>query len=157
MQAQPDEPDTAATTPEPTPTPTPTPTKIAPATSVAEALAMVKKGQRQPAIDGLRILWRKNPKKGVYPFTLANLYFQQRWWSIAMEHYRAAIKFSPGYRGNGVMIKNVIQALGNPKTRGKAYWFLKNVVGMKWARPYLKVAAKSGKPAVRSAAKALLK
>jgi hypothetical protein len=139
------------------PTVAPTPPPVTPPKTIAQAMAMAKKGQREPAIAGLRALWRKNPKSGAYPFALAGLYWSKKWWSIAMEHYGAAIKRSPGYRGNGTMIKNVIQALGSAKTRGKASWFLKRVVG-KWAKPYLRTAARSNpNKNIRSAAKSLLR
>ena len=139
-----------AALPAPPEPPAASPTPVAPAKTVAQAIAMAKKGQRGPAIEGLRLLWRKHPKVARYPYTLGNLYFDQKWWTVAMEHYTAAIKLSPGYRGNAVMIHNAIQALGNGKTRGKAWWFLKRVVGAK-ARPYLRTAAKKhAKPAVRS-------
>ena len=152
-QIQPDDDEPAP--PEPTPAITPTP--VAPAKSIPEALAMAKRGQRTQAIEGLRILWRKSPKSGKYPYTLGNLYFDKKWWSVAMEHYTAAIKLYRGYRSNGIMIRNVIRALGDPKTRGRAWWFLKKIVGSP-ARPYLRAAAKSNpKPAIRSAAKALLR
>jgi serine/threonine-protein kinase len=154
-QVQPDDDDGEAVPPVAPPTVQPTP--VAPATSIAEALAMAKRGQREPAIDGLRALWKKHPRDGRYPYALANLYFEKRWWTVALTHYGAAVKQARGYRGSGVMIRNVIQMLGHRKTRGKAWWFLDRVVGNS-ARPYLKVAAKKNpKPQIRSAARGLLK
>jgi serine/threonine-protein kinase len=133
------------------------PQPIAPARSTQEALAMARKGQIEPAITGLRNLWKKSPKSGYIPYLLGNLYFDKKWWSVAIEHYTAAIKRAPAYKRNAIIIKNAIRALGNAKTRGKASWLLKRVIGAP-ARPYLRTAAKSDpRPAVRAAARALLR
>jgi serine/threonine-protein kinase len=152
-----DDPGAALTMLEPTQEPPQPPPAIAPAKSTAQALAMAKKGQVEPAITGLRALWKKSPKSGYIPYLLGNLYFDKKWWSVALEHYDAAIKRAPAYRRNGIIIKNAIRALGNAKTRGKASWLLKRVIGAP-ARPYLRAAAKSDpRPAVRAAARALLR
>jgi serine/threonine-protein kinase len=133
------------------------PPPIAPAKTVAQALAMAKKGQIEPAITGLRQQWRKAPRSAYIPYVLGNLYFDKKWWSVAIEHYDAAIKRSPAYKRNSILIKNTIRALGNSKSRGKAGWLLKKVIGAP-ARPYLRAAAKSDpRPAVRAAARALLR
>jgi hypothetical protein len=162
VQEAPDEPDPGGTddTP-PTPpvdvAPPTTAPPIPPAKTVAEALALLKRGKagRDAAIKGLNQQWRKNPRSARLPYILGNIYFDMRWWSIGMQHYRAAIKRGPGYRRNPTLIRNVIGALAAAKTRGKASWFLRNVIG-KAARPYVRGAARYHKhPAVRRAASRL--
>jgi serine/threonine-protein kinase len=156
----PDEPDPGGTDTEPAPPPDvtapPTPTGVAPPKTIDGALALLKKGgkeNRDAAIAGLRAQWRKNPRSSRLPFILGNIFFEMRWWSIAMQHYRAAIKRGPAYRRNSILIRNVIRALASTKTRGKATWFLRNVIG-KAARPHLRNAARyHPHPAVKAAAR----
>jgi len=118
----------------------PAPT-VAPARSVKEALALAKQGHRDAAIAGLRLLWRKQPKNAQLPYVLGNLYSDQRWWTVAMQHYQAAIARSKAYRSNPTIIRNVIGALASGKTRAKATWFLRSLIGSP-ARRYLQAAAK---------------
>ncbi len=107
---------------------------------------------RDAQIAALRRTWRDQPRSGKVPYQLGNLYFAKKWWTVAIEHYQAAIKRVPAYRKNTTVIGNAIRALASPKARGKASYFLQKVVGAP-ARPYLKRAAKSDpSPAVRRAA-----
>jgi serine/threonine-protein kinase len=141
---------------EPPPTATPTPPRPAPKT-VAQALALSRAGHRDEAIAGLRALWKKNPRSANLPFVLGNLYTEKRWWSVAMEHYQAAIERGAAYKRNATLIRNVITMLGSPRTRGHASWFLRKVVGAP-AKAHLKVAAKRHKSvAVRKQAAAVLR
>ena len=119
--------------------------------------ARARAGHRDEAIAGLRALWKKNPKSASIPYVLGNLYHEKRWWSVAMEHYQAAIKRSAAYKKNGTLIRNVITTLGSPRTRGQASWFLRKVIGSP-AKAHLKVAAKRHKSAaVRKQAAAVLR
>ncbi|MBZ0238344.1 MAG: hypothetical protein K8M05_38890, partial [Deltaproteobacteria bacterium] len=125
--------------------------------TVASALARARAGHRDEAIAGLRALWKKNPRSANIPYVLGNLYHEKRWWSVAMEHYQAAIKRSAAYKKNGTLIRNVITTLGSPRTRGHASWFLRKVIGSP-AKAHLKVAAKRHKSAaVRKHAAAVLR
>ncbi|MBK9035143.1 MAG: hypothetical protein IPL61_28410 [Myxococcales bacterium] len=131
--------------------------QVTPARTVKEALAQIKLGQRDAALTGLRALWKQNPKSATIPYLLGNLYHDRRWWTVSMEHYQAAIKRDRSYRSNATLNRNVIDALTSPKTRGKASWFLRTIIGAP-ARRYLKPAARSHKSAsVRRAAAYLLK
>jgi TolA-binding protein len=126
--------------------------KIAPARSVAEAKAMLKRGQRGPALTGLRALWKKSPRSAGLPYLMGNIYYDMKWWSVALEHYQAAIQRAPAYKRNATLIRNVIHMMGTKKTRGKAAYFLRKVVG-RAAKPYLAVAARRDpSPAIRSSA-----
>ena len=140
----------APTTPPPPP-PAANPTKPAPAPvqvkSVAQALALAKKGRRDEAIAGLRALWRKQPKNANLPYVLGNLYNDKRWWGVAIEHYQAAITRAPAYKRNATLTRNVIGMLASPRTRAKASWFLRKVVGAP-AKAHLRIAAKRHKSAV---------
>jgi serine/threonine-protein kinase len=132
----------------------PTPMKAA---TIRDALVLIKEGKSELAISSLRALWKKAPKNGYIPFLLGNLYFDKRWWSIAMDHYRIAIVKNGGYRQNSTLNRNIIRMLASNKTRGKADYFLRKTIG-KPAVPYLKFAAQSEKNArVRSYAAGLAK
>jgi eukaryotic-like serine/threonine-protein kinase len=125
--------------------------------TVAQALALAKKGRRDEAIAGLRALWRKQPRSANLPYVLGNLYHDKRWWSVAMEHYQAAIKRSPAYKRNATLIRNVINTLASPRTSAKASWFLRKLVGAP-AKVHLRAAAKKHKsPTVRKNAAAVLR
>ncbi|HUQ02195.1 MAG TPA: serine/threonine-protein kinase [Kofleriaceae bacterium] len=140
---------------EPTP---PTPPAARPAIkTVAQALARARAGHRDEAIAGLRALWKKSPKSASIPYVLGNLYTEKRWWSVAMEHYQAAIKRGAAYRRNATLIRNVISMLGSPRTRGQASWFLRKTVGAP-AKAHLRTAAKRHKSvAVRKQSAAVLR
>jgi hypothetical protein len=88
----------------------------------------------------LQELWKKIPASAHIPFLLGNLYYDQRWWTVAMDHYALAIKKNAQYRSNPALNRNVISMLGSDKTARKAEGFLKYTVG-KSALPYLRYAA----------------
>jgi hypothetical protein len=145
----------------PAPQPPPTTTQVGkprpPPKTVAQALALAKSGHRDEAITALRGMWKKSPRSANLPYVLGNLYNDKRWWSVAMEHYQAAIQRAPAYRRNATLIRNVIGMLGSPRTRGKASWFLRKVVGAP-ARAHLAAAAKRHKSVVvRKQAAAVLR
>ena len=84
-----------------------------------------------------------------------NLYFDKQWWSVSLDHYRAAIRKNQGYRRNAVLNRNVIRMLASTKTRQTATNFLRGVIGS-FSRPYLKWAATNEKnPVVRKQAATL--
>ncbi len=110
--------------------------------SVAEAVQLIKDGKRDLALASLNALWKQSPKSAYIPFLLGNIYYDRLWWSVAMDHYKAAIVKNGRYRSNAVLNKNVIRMLASPKTQRKATGFLRTTIG-KWAVPYLRIAAKS--------------
>lgn len=112
------------------------------AATVPEAIQLIKDGKRDLALASLRALWKKSPKSAYIPFLLGNIYYDRLWWSVAMDHYKAAIAKNNRYKSNAVLNKNVIKMLASPKTSRKASAFLRSTIG-KWSVPYLKAAAKS--------------
>jgi len=110
------------------------------ATTLPGAVQLIKDGKRELALASLHALAGKNPTSAYIPFLLGNLYFDQRWWSVAMEHYGTAIKKNARYRSNPTINKNVILMLASNKTSRKAQGFLKYTVGRP-ALPYLRYAA----------------
>jgi TolA-binding protein len=110
------------------------------ATSLSGAIQLVKDGKRDLALASLRALWKKTPNSSYIPFLLGNLYCDQRWWSVAMDHYGAAIKKDAKYRSNPTLNRNVIRMLASNKTSRKAEGFLKYTVGRP-ALPYVRYAA----------------
>jgi eukaryotic-like serine/threonine-protein kinase len=112
------------------------------ATTVAQAVQLIKDGKRDLAISSLTSLWKKSPKSAYIPFLLGNLYYDRLWWAVAMDHYKAAIAKNGRYRANAVLNKNVIRMLASTKTQKKAASFLRSTIG-KSAVPYLRTAAKS--------------
>jgi serine/threonine protein kinase len=110
------------------------------ATNLHDAVTLIKDGKRDLALASLRNLAGKNPKSAYIPFLLGNLYFDQRWWSVAMDHYADAIKKNAEYRQNPTINRNVIKMLGSPKTQARATGFLRGTIGHP-AAIYLKFAA----------------
>jgi serine/threonine-protein kinase len=110
------------------------------ATSLSGTIQLIKDGKRDLALASLRALWKKTPNSSYIPFLLGNLYYDQQWWSVAMDHYSAAIKKDPKYRFNPTLNRNVIRMLASNKTSRKAEGFLKYTVG-KPALPYVRYAA----------------
>ncbi len=110
------------------------------AMTLGGAVQLIKEGKRDLAVAGLRSLWKKSPNSSYIPFLLGNLYYDQRWWSVAMDHYSAAIKKNQKYRSNPTVNRNAIRMLASNKTSRKAQGFLKYTVG-KPALPYVRYAA----------------
>jgi serine/threonine-protein kinase len=99
------------------------------ATTVTDAVAMIKDGKHTLALHSLLALYKKAPKSSYIPFLLGNLYYDQLWWGIAMDNYREAIAHNGQYRGNEVLNRNVIRMLASDKTRNDAAAFLKKTIG----------------------------
>ncbi|HEX4454508.1 MAG TPA: protein kinase [Kofleriaceae bacterium] len=118
------------------------PTPAAPqlATNLHDAVTLIEDGKRDLALASLRNLAGKSPRSAYIPFLLGNLYFDQRWWSVAMDHYADAIKKNAEYRQNPTINRNVIKMLGSPKTQNRATNFLRGTIGHP-AVIYLKFAA----------------
>ncbi|HEX7839858.1 MAG TPA: hypothetical protein VF469_20420, partial [Kofleriaceae bacterium] len=110
------------------------------ATTLSAAVQLIQEGKHDLAMASLRALWTKMPASAYIPFLLGNLYYDQRWWTVAMEHYAAAIKKNAQYRSNPTLNRNVIGMLASDKTSRKAQAFLRFTVG-KPALPYLRFAA----------------
>jgi serine/threonine-protein kinase len=110
------------------------------ATTLPGAVQLVQDGKRDLALASLRALWKKTPASAYIPFLLGNLYYDQRWWTVAMEHYAAAIKKNAQYKSNPTINRNVIRMLASNKTSRKAQGFLRFTVGRP-ALPYLRHAA----------------
>src|SRR5690606_13069499 len=109
----------------------------------------IKAGKKDLALASLRALHKKNQNSAYIPFLMGNIYFDRKWWSVAMDHYQLAIKKNSGYRKNGTLNRNVIRMLASTKTRQRATNFLRGIIG-KYAAPHLRRAAKNEKnPVVR--------
>ena len=127
------------------------------APTVAKAVELIKDGKRDLALASLNALWKRSPQSAYIPFLLGNIYNDRLWWSVAMDHYKAAINKNGKYRGNAVLNRNVIRMLASPKTQRKATAFLRTTIG-KYSLLYLRTAAKSERnPTVRKQAAALSK
>jgi TolA-binding protein len=118
----------------------PQPPPPARGTTVEGAVQLIQEGKRDLALASLHALWKKNTNSAYIPFLLGNLYYDQRWWTVAMEHYSAAIKKNARYRANPTLNRNVIRMLASNKTSRKAQYFLRFTVG-KAALPYVRYAA----------------
>jgi len=125
------------------------------AKSIRGAVLQIKAGKKELALQSLRALWKKNQNSGYIPFLMGNLYFDRKWWSVAMDHYRAAIKKNAGYKRNGVLNRNVIRMLASTKTRQRAWNFLRGTIG-RFAAPHVRWAARNDpNPVVRKQAATL--
>ncbi len=133
------------------------PPAVKKATTLHEAVQLIKEGQRETALAALARLHRENPKSSYIPFLMGNLYFDKLWWSAAMDNYQEAIKKNSAYRNNPTLNKNVITMLGSGKTRQRATNFLRGVVGHP-AGAYLRyMATHAENPVVRKQAANLAK
>ena len=112
------------------------------ATTASAAVKLIQSGKRDLALASLQALEQKSPKNAYVAFLLGNLYFDQRWWSVAMEYYRAAIYRNGGYKTNTVLIRNVIAMLVSKKTAAQAEVFLKKSSGRP-AIPHLQAVGRS--------------
>jgi len=110
------------------------------ATTIAHAVQLIKEGKTDLAVASLRALWKKTPRSAYIPFLLGNLYFDKRWWSVAMDHYRASIAKNAGYKNNATLNRNIIRMLASKKTAGSAEYFLRKTIGRQ-SVPYLRYAA----------------
>jgi TolA-binding protein len=110
------------------------------ATTIEAAVQLIKDGKHDLAMASLGELGKKIPASAYIPFLQGNLYYDQRWWTVAMDHYALAIKKNAQYRSNPTLMRNVISMLGSDKTSRKAQGFLKFNVGRP-AVPYLRHAA----------------
>jgi hypothetical protein len=125
------------------------------ARTVHGAVVMIKQGKKPLALASLRQLWKKQKNSAYIPFLLGNLYFDKQWWSVSLDHYRAAIRKNQGYRRNPVLNRNVIRMLASTKTRQQATNFIRGVIGI-YSKPYLRSAAvKEKNPVVRKQAATL--
>jgi hypothetical protein len=125
------------------------------ATTVHDAVLLIKAGKKDLALASLMKLYKKQPNSGYIPFLLGNLYFDRTWWAVAMDYYKTAIKKNAGYKSNATLNRNVIHMLGSNKTRNSATNFLRGVIGHPAAQ-YLKyAAAHEPNPTVRQRAKEL--
>ncbi|HTJ47357.1 MAG TPA: serine/threonine-protein kinase [Kofleriaceae bacterium] len=144
----------APPSPSPKVDPPPAPAPDVPATSVADAIQLIKDGKRELAMTSLRALAKKQPKNAQIPFLIGNLDFDQSAGTAAIDQYRAAIALDRAYKGNAVLARNTIQLLASAKTRSRATALLR--AAGRPALPYLRDAAKNdSSAAVRKAAGAI--
>ena len=135
----------------------PAPAPPALATTLPAAIQLIKDGKRDVALASLQALWKKRPNSSYIPFLLGNLYYDQRWWGVAMDYYKAAITKNAAYKGNQTLNRNVIRMMASSKTVNRAKSFLRTTIGRP-AVPYLKAAAKTeANPNVRKLAASLAK
>jgi serine/threonine-protein kinase len=99
------------------------------ATTLHDALLLIKEGHRERALASLHKLAAKQKKSAYIPFLIGNLYADQVWWSAAMDEYGLAIKNNSQYRKNPTLIRNVIRMLASRKTQRQASGFLVRTVG----------------------------
>lgn len=138
-----DEDEDAPKTPEDVEKRAPAPARAA--TTIGQALQLIKAGKRELALTSLRALYKKSPNSAYIPFLMGNLYYDQRWWSVAMEHYGAAIARNKGYRRNAILNRNVIRMLVSKRTQFAAERFLRGKIGRAGALPHLQYVAKHDK------------
>jgi serine/threonine-protein kinase len=109
------------------------------AATVHDAVLLIQQGKREEAIASLRLLHKKQAKSAYIPFLLGSLYFDKKWWSVAMDNYATAIHVNPAYKNNGVINRNLIKMLSSAKTRTRASAFIRGIG--RPAVPYIRYAA----------------
>jgi eukaryotic-like serine/threonine-protein kinase len=133
-----------------------TPAVAVRATTIPDALQLIKDGKSDLAIASLRPLWKKVPRSAYIPFLLGNLYFDKGWWSVALDHYRSALAKNATYKKNQTLNLNIIRMLASKKTSGGAEYTLRKIG--KPSVVYLRYAAQHDRNAyVRKYASALAK
>jgi len=108
------------------------------------AVQLIRAGRKELALQSLRRMWPKKKKSAYIPFLLGNLYTDKKWWSVALDHYRIAIRKNKAYKRNGTLNRNVIRMLASKKTMKKASLFLRKTIGRP-AKPHVKACAKHNK------------
>ena len=127
------------------------------ATTVRSAVRLIQAGKNDLALASLLKIWKTQKNSAYIPFLLGNLYFDKRWWSVAMDHYKIAIQKNAGYKKNATLNRNIIRTLGSGKTNKRAQAFLRYVIG-RASKPYLRHAAANDKnPHVKKWAAYMLK
>ena len=79
-----------------TDTDTPPPPAPQMAKTINGAVRLIKAGKKDLALASLRALHKKNQNSAYIPFLMGNIYFDRKWWSVAMDHYQLAIKKNSG-------------------------------------------------------------
>jgi serine/threonine-protein kinase len=111
---------------------------------------------REDEIRKLHDERRKNPRDASVHYRLGKAYVDKGWRAEALQAYLEAIDLDPArYKKDDRLIKDVIAALGDAKTRDNARGVLVKKIGAA-ALPQLRVAAKSKDPALRREATATI-
>ncbi len=125
--------------------------------SIADAKRLIKAGEKERALAGLRRLRREQPKNAQIVLLIGELFYDKVWWSDALDYYSEAIRLNPSFKKKLSIQRDVIATLSSDKTAGKASYVLRQVIG-KAALPMLRRAAKKDDSwAVRKRADALVK
>ena len=94
------------------------------ATTVHEAVQLIKDGKQELALASLRALQKKQPQqRATSRSSWGTSTSTSSGGRVAMDHYQAAIKKNAGYRSNPMLNKNVIRMLASAKTRQQGYEF----------------------------------
>ncbi|HEX5659717.1 MAG TPA: protein kinase [Polyangiales bacterium] len=129
--------------------PAPVPAVPVSVRNVADVQKLVKKGELDAAIEGIKQLRKKMPTNPTLPNLLGDIYFSRNWMSDALVKYREAMKLSDAFRRRASIHKNVIHALGSDRAYPKARVLLVRDIGDS-ALPALRRAAKSDEnPVIR--------
>jgi serine/threonine-protein kinase len=107
---------------------------------------LIEAKQYEEAITALRTLRQANPNKAIYPYMMAEVFFEKHWLKDSIDFYREAIKLNPGLRGRKTMNENLIAMLDVDQVSPRARVTLLEHIGRP-ALPYLRRAAKSDESA----------
>jgi hypothetical protein len=128
-----------------------------PINTYAQVQALMAAGKRDEAIKGLHNLRRMLPRNPHYPFLLGKLFFEKKWWGEGLKNYGEAIELQRDYRKRPILIRDVIDALGNDKTNRKAEKLLMRKIGGAAAAALSKAAVGHKNPKTRKRAARLAK
>jgi hypothetical protein len=129
--------------------------------TVADARALLRKGDADGALAGLYRLRRTKPappavRSSEIASLIGSIYFERRWWTDALREYRFAITLDGRARKNDALVGNSVRALAERTTYARARRLILEYVGRN-ASPALRRAAKSGAtPALRRRAQKVL-
>ena len=122
------------------------------ARTVHDAVLLLQAGDKELALTSLRALWGHQQNSAYIPFLIGNLYFDKRWWNVALDHYRIAVLKNGGYKGNQVLLRNLVRMLGSKKTASRAETFLRGTIGHPAKAALLRAAKSDPNAAVKKAA-----
>jgi hypothetical protein len=119
---------------------------------LAEAAALIRSGQREPAIASLKEIRRAYPGTAYASFLLAVAHLQKLWWSVGLQYAQAAIAADPAYRRSPALAKLFVYSLMSDAFWEKAAALLTHDLA-EVAPPYLEQAAQHAEsPRVRARA-----
>lgn len=141
----------------PAPPAPPSPSEPRPSDGAREiatrATEMAAQGDREAALDLLRLARRQNPSNALLAYTTGRICFSKFYWSEGLRSFRDALRLEPSYRSDPELIKLVLRGfITTPSYNNDLAAFLREEIGSA-AVPFLEETARDHpNPMIRSRA-----